>query len=72
MHDLYFLVPTLLVIFVSFLIVKAAAVALMMSGMDSKRALFQALSAFSGTGFTTKEAEFVMNHPTRRRVIPGL
>jgi len=72
MHGLYFLIPTLLVIFVSFLIVRAAAVALMMSGMDSKRALFQALSAFSGTGFTTKEAEFVMNHPTRRRVITWL
>lgn len=52
MRGLYFLVPTLLVIFVSFLIVRAAA-ALMMSGMDSKRALFQAISAFSGTGFTT-------------------
>jgi hypothetical protein len=69
---MYFLLPTLLVIFVSFLIVRAAAIALMMTGMDEKRAKFQALSAFSGTGFTTKEAEYVINHPKRRRIITWL
>ncbi len=37
MDGLYFLVPTLLVVFVSFLIVRAAAIALMMTGMDRKR-----------------------------------
>jgi len=72
MEGLYFLVPTLLVIFVSFLIVRAAAIALMMTGMERKRAVFQALSAFSGTGFTTKEAEFVVNHPVRRRIVSWL
>lgn len=72
MRGIYFLLPTLLVILISFLIVRATAIALMMTGMDSKRALFQALSAFSGTGFTTKEAEFVMNHQTRRRIITWL
>jgi hypothetical protein len=72
MDGLYFLVPTLLVIFVSFLVVRAAAIALMMTGMDRKRAVFQALSAFSGTGFTTKEAEFVVNHPVRRRIVSWL
>lgn len=69
---MYFLLPTLLVIFVSFLVVRAAAIALMMTGMDEKRAKFQALSAFSGTGFTTKEAEYVINHPKRRRIITWL
>jgi len=72
MDGLFFLVPTLLVIFISFLIVRAAAIALMMTGMDRKRAVFQALSAFSGTGFTTKEAEFVVNHPVRRRIVSWL
>jgi len=72
MGGLYFLVPTLLVIFASFLIVGAAAIALMMTGMDEKRARFQALSAFSGTGFTTKEAESVVNHPSRRRIVSWL
>ena len=72
MDGLYFLVPTLLVVFVSFLIVRAAAIALMMTGMDRKRAVFQALSAFSGTGFTTKEAESVVNNPLRRRIVSWL
>jgi len=62
MGGLYFLVPTLLVIFISFLIIRAAAVALMMTGMDEKKAKFQALSAFSGTGFTTKEADCHVAH----------
>jgi hypothetical protein len=72
MAGLYFLLPTLLVIFVSFLIIRAAAVALMMTGMDEKKAKFQALSAFSGTGFTTKEAESVINNPKRRRIVTWL
>ena len=72
MDGLYFLLPALLVIFFSFLIVRAAAIALMMTGMDRKRAVFQALSAFSGTGFTTKEAESVVNNPLRRRIVSWL
>jgi len=72
MGGIYFLFPTLLVILVSFLIIRAAAIALMMTGMDEKRAKFQALSAFSGTGFTTKEAESVINNPKRRRIITWL
>ncbi len=66
---MYFLVPTLLAILTSFLFVRAASIALMMTGLDKKKARFQALSAFSGTGFTTKEAELVINHPVRRRII---
>jgi len=44
----------------------------MMTGMDRERARFQALSAFSRAGFTTKEAERVVNHPQRRRIISWL
>jgi hypothetical protein len=69
---LYFLLPALLAVFVSFLVVRAAAIALRMTGMDHERAVFQALSAFSGTGFTTREAERVINHPARRRIIVWL
>jgi len=63
---------TLLVIFVSFLIVRAAAIASMMMGLDEKRTRFQALSAFTGIGFTTREAESIVNHPLRRRIISWL
>lgn len=72
MGGIYLLIPTLLVIFVSVLIVRAGAIALMMTGMDQRKAGFQALSAFSGTGFTTKEAELVVNHPQRRRIATWL
>jgi hypothetical protein len=72
MAGIYFILPTLLVILVSFLIVRAAAIALMMTGMDEQRARFQALSAFTGTGFTTKEAETVVSNPRRRRIVMWL
>ncbi|WP_292485345.1 TrkA C-terminal domain-containing protein [Methanohalobium sp.] len=65
----YFPFTTLLVIFISFLIVRASSIALMMTGLDQKRSRFQALSAFTGTGFTTKEAELIVNNPRRRRII---
>ncbi|MDH4221998.1 MAG: TrkA C-terminal domain-containing protein [candidate division Zixibacteria bacterium] len=72
MSGSFLLLPTLLVILFSFLIVRAAAIALMMTGMEEKRAKFQALSAFSGTGFTTKEAESVVSHPKRRKIVTWL
>jgi hypothetical protein len=68
---IYFLLPALFVIFVSFLIITAAAIALMMTSIDEKKARFQALSAFSGTEFTTREAEFMVNHPKGGRLPTG-
>lgn len=64
----------LLIVFisVSYLIVRIGAIALEMTGMERSRARFQALSAFSGTGFTTKEAELVVNHPRRRKIVTYL
>jgi len=72
MNSLYFLFPTLLAILISFLFVRAATIALMMTGLDKNKARFQALSAFTGTGFTTKEAESVVNHPQRRKIMRWL
>jgi Trk-type K+ transport system membrane component len=64
----------LLIIFIciSYLIVRIGAIALEMTGMERSRARFQALSAFSGTGFTTREAESVVSHPRRRMVVTYL
>ncbi|MFQ6093248.1 MAG: cation:proton antiporter regulatory subunit [bacterium] len=64
----------LLIIFIgiSFLIVRVGAVAFRMTGLDWQRAKFQALSAFSGTGFTTKEAESIVNHLQRRKIATWL
>ena len=67
-----FLAPTLVLVFAFILVVRAGAIALMMTGMDAAKANFQALSAFSGTGFTTREAELIVNHPQRRRIATWL
>ena len=54
---------------VSVFIVRVASVALRLTGLPEASARFQALSAFTGTGFTTSEAESVVNYPVRRRIV---
>lgn len=64
---------TLVVItLISLLAVRAGATALMMTGLSWDAASFQSYSAFFGVGFTTREAEMVVNHPVRRRIIRDL
>jgi hypothetical protein len=60
------------ILIISFLIVRVGAVALELTGMSPEHARFQALSAFTGTGFTTREAESVVVHPQRRRIVSYL
>lgn len=62
-------ISLLVVLTVSVLVVRIAAVALRLTGMPADVARFQARSAFSGSGFTTAESEAVVNHPLRRRII---
>ena len=45
------------------------SVALEATGMERARARFQAMSALTGTGFTTREAENIVGHPRRRLII---
>jgi hypothetical protein len=59
----------LLVLTVSLLITRVATVALTHTGLSKQAARFQARSAFTGVGFTTSEAEAVVNHPVRRRIL---
>ena len=54
---------------VSIFVVRIAAVAMRLTGLDNASARFQALSAFTGTGFTTKESEMIVNYPIRRRIV---
>jgi Trk-type K+ transport system membrane component len=72
MSGLYLLLPTFLVIILSLLVVWAGGIALAMTGMDEKIARFQALSAFTRTGFTTREAELITGHPRRRVIVTWL
>jgi len=60
------------IILASLLIIRAGAIALELTGMDPPKARFQALSAFTNTGFTTREAEEITNLPIRRRIITVL
>lgn len=53
----------------SLLITRIATIALSVTGMSRESARFQARSAFTGVGFTTSEAEAVVNHPVRRRIV---
>ncbi|MGA2158146.1 MAG: hypothetical protein ABSG90_02890 [Dehalococcoidia bacterium] len=46
--------------------------ALEATGMERSRAHFQALSALTGTGFTTKDAETVVSHSSRRWIVTWL
>ncbi|MGD2065426.1 MAG: TrkA C-terminal domain-containing protein [Dehalococcoidia bacterium] len=59
----------LIAILVSFIIVRIGGFILQLTGIEPDVARFQALSAFSGTGFTTREAERVVGHKTRRRIV---
>ena len=45
------------VVAISIIIVRVATKALQLTGLPAEAARFQAYSAFSGTGFTTEEAE---------------
>ena len=54
---------------VSVFIVRVAAVALRITGLSENSSRFQSLSAFTGTGFTTSEAEMVVNYPVRRQIV---
>jgi peroxiredoxin len=62
----------LLTLLISAIAVRIGAIALELTGLTAEQAAFQSLSAFSGVGYTTQEAEFTLNHPQRRRIIQWL
>ena len=59
----------LLIFAITFFLVRISAVALELTGLPEHNARFQALSAITGTGFTTTESEMVINYPIRRKII---
>jgi hypothetical protein len=66
---MYAIATFLVVAAITMVFTQMAAGALIATGMPPPVAAFQARSAFSGAGFTTTEAENVVNHPVRRRII---
>ncbi|MBW3021124.1 potassium transporter TrkA [Candidatus Woesearchaeota archaeon] len=59
----------LIIIFLSLFIVRIGSIALEATGISKDISQFEALSAFSGVGFTTKESEIVMANSLRRKII---
>lgn len=66
------IIASLTVLGLSLVITRIATTALNLTGLSWEAAKFQARSAFTGTGFTTTEAERVVDHPVRRRVVMWL
>lgn len=66
------IITVFIVAVVSLLITRVATLALVLTGMSTEAARFQARSALTGTGFTTSEAESVVSHPVRRKIVMTL
>ena len=62
----------LMVLVVSFIVVRIGAIAFQLTGLEWSMAKFQAISCFTSTGFTTKEAEMIATDPRRRRIASTL
>ena len=56
-------VSVLIVLTLSMIVIRVATVALVHTGMGVESARFQARSAFTGAGYTTSEAESIVDHP---------
>ena len=56
----------------SVIVTRVATAILTLTGLSHEAARFQARSALTGVGFTTNEAEAVVSHPLRRRVVMAL
>lgn len=66
------LISLIIIFTLSVLITKIATEALVHTGLSKQSAKFQARSAFTGVGFTTNEAEHIVNHPVRRKIVMSL
>jgi len=58
----------IITIVISFTVVRVGAIAFELTGLDWSLSKFQALSCFTGTGFTTKESELIVGNPQRRQI----
>ena len=66
------IVTLLVVLLLSLVTVRIATIALILTGASKSLAQFQARSAFTGCGYATNEAEDIVNHPVRRRIVMTL
>lgn len=62
------IVALILILVTVYFVVLVGTVAYQLTGLDWETAQFQALSAFTMSGFTTRISELVVQHPLRRRI----
>ncbi|HEX6673604.1 MAG TPA: TrkA C-terminal domain-containing protein [Actinomycetes bacterium] len=63
------IITLFIAVLLSVLVARVGTIALVLTGLSHEAAKFQAHSAFLGVGFTTSEAETVVGHPVRRRIL---
>ena len=68
-NDVFAIISLLIVLSLTLLLGRLAAVALTVTGVPHHVARFQARSAMTGSGFTTMESEQIVTHPVRRRIV---
>ena len=66
------LIALLVIMTISMTVVKIGTIMLRMTGLDDATAGFQALSAFTGTGFPTRSTDSILQNEDRRRIIRWL
>jgi K+/H+ antiporter YhaU regulatory subunit KhtT len=50
------------------LLIEILAIVMKLTGLEISKARFQLISILTHTGFTTRESELIVQHPTRRKV----
>jgi len=66
-------IVVVLVLVVLYLVVwRVGSIMLELTGLEPRKASFQALSALTQTGFTTRESELVVSHDQRRKIVSFL
>ena len=67
---------SLIIFFVVFcvllLLIEILSIALKITGLELSKARFQVISILTHTGFTTRESELIVQHPTRRKIASAL
>ena len=57
---------------ISLVIIRISSVAMRITDLPDHVARFQCISAFTGTGYTTRESEMIVNYPIRRKILVTL
>jgi len=62
------LLLTIVTFFIYFIFIEIFTVLFRLTGMPKNKSRFQVISLFTNSGYTTKEAEMIVNHQMRRRI----